>query len=68
MEDLIYLSRSDVRTNFGRHNAGICSVFVAVFSPLMKTPEKGAETIIYLASSPEVEGVIGKYFINQKEA
>ena len=26
------------------------------------SPEKGAETIIYLASSPEVEGVTGKYF------
>jgi retinol dehydrogenase-14 len=34
----------------------------------MKTPEKGAETIVYLASSPEVEGVSGKYFINGKEA
>jgi retinol dehydrogenase-14 len=57
-----------VRTNFGRRNAGIYSVFVAVFSRLMKTPEKGAETIVYLASSPAVEGVSGKYFINGKEA
>jgi len=29
-------------------------------------PEKGAETIVYLASSPEVEGVTGKYFVNQR--
>ena len=28
----------------------------------MRTPEKGAETVIYLASSPEVEGVTGTYF------
>jgi retinol dehydrogenase 14 len=28
----------------------------------MKSPERGAETAIYLASSPEVEGVSGKYF------
>lgn len=56
-----------VRTNFGRHQAGIYGLFVAVFSSLMKTPEKGAETIIYLASSPEVESVSGKYFINNKE-
>jgi hypothetical protein len=28
------------------------------------TPEKGAETSIYLASSPEVEGVSGQYFVN----
>ena len=32
----------------------------------MKSPEKGAETSIYLASSPEVEGVTGKHFINKK--
>jgi hypothetical protein len=27
-----------------------------------KSPEQGAETSIYLATSPEVEGVSGKYF------
>ncbi len=29
-------------------------------------PEKGAETIVYLASSPEVDGVTGKYFVNKR--
>jgi NAD(P)-dependent dehydrogenase (short-subunit alcohol dehydrogenase family) len=29
-------------------------------------PEKGAETILYLASSPEVEGLSGKYFSHGK--
>jgi NAD(P)-dependent dehydrogenase (short-subunit alcohol dehydrogenase family) len=33
-----------------------------------KTPEQGADTIIYLATSPEVEGVSGKYFIDRKYA
>ncbi len=31
------------------------------------TPEKGAETSIYLATSPEVAGVSGKYFESKKE-
>jgi NAD(P)-dependent dehydrogenase (short-subunit alcohol dehydrogenase family) len=31
-------------------------------------PEKGALTSIYLASSPEVEGISGKYFAKQKPA
>ncbi len=31
------------------------------------SPEKGAETSIYLASSPEVEYVSGKFFSNKKE-
>ncbi len=30
--------------------------------PFLASPEKGAETSIYLASSPEMEGVTGKYF------
>jgi hypothetical protein len=30
------------------------------------TPEQGAQTVIYLASSPEVEGVTGQYFDKSK--
>ncbi len=32
-----------------------------------KSPEKGAETSIYLASSPDVEAINGKYFIKKQE-
>ena len=32
----------------------------------LKSPEKGAVTSIYLASSPEVEGITGQYFIGKK--
>ncbi|UCC61366.1 MAG: SDR family oxidoreductase [Dehalococcoidia bacterium] len=34
--------------------------------PFMKSPLKGAETVIYLATSPEAEGVTGKYYVNKK--
>ena len=40
-----------------------------VFLPLIRlflTPEKGATTSIYLASSPEVEGVTDTYFADSK--
>jgi hypothetical protein len=33
-----------------------------------KSPNEGAETPIYLASSPDVAGVSGQYFIDKKEA
>ena len=36
-----------------------------LFKPFLSSPEKGAETSIYLASSPEVEGVTGKYFVKK---
>jgi hypothetical protein len=32
----------------------------------MKTPSQGALTPVYLASSPEAEGVTGRYFANRK--
>jgi NAD(P)-dependent dehydrogenase (short-subunit alcohol dehydrogenase family) len=31
-----------------------------------RTPEQGADTVIYLASSPEVEGISGKYFADRE--
>ena len=36
--------------------------------PLMTSPAQGAETSLYLASSPEVEGLTGQYFVNKKIA
>jgi retinol dehydrogenase 14 len=38
---------------------------VAVMRPFMRSPDKGAETPVYLASSDEVAGVTGRYFANR---
>jgi retinol dehydrogenase 14 len=57
-----------VRTNFGSGSSGIFGFMVRALRPLMVSPEKGAETSIYLASSPEVEGVSGRYFVKKAEA
>jgi NAD(P)-dependent dehydrogenase (short-subunit alcohol dehydrogenase family) len=56
-----------VRTNFGRQNGGIMAVMVRIFSPFMLSPKEGAKTVIWLASSPEVEHISGKYFVKQSE-
>ena len=37
-----------------------------VMSLFALTPEEGADTLIYLASSPDVEGVTGKYFVERE--
>ena len=34
--------------------------------PLAKTPEQGARGSVHLASSPEVQGVTGKFFVDCK--
>jgi hypothetical protein len=38
------------------------------FGFLLRTPEKGAETGVWLASSDQVAGLSGKYFQDLKEA
>jgi len=56
-----------VRTAFGQEDSrGWMRLMLPVVRPFMKTPERGAETSVYLASSPEVEGVSGRYFANSK--
>jgi NAD(P)-dependent dehydrogenase (short-subunit alcohol dehydrogenase family) len=57
-----------VRTNFGRVSDSAMGWGARVAAPFMISPEKGAKTSIYLASSPEVEGVTGKYFVKSKPA
>lgn len=56
-----------VASNFGKSNGGIWGIFMPVIQLFAISPAKGAETSIYLASSPEVEGVTGQYF-NKKKA
>ncbi|MBZ0188991.1 MAG: SDR family NAD(P)-dependent oxidoreductase [Candidatus Obscuribacterales bacterium] len=55
-----------VATRFGR-GSGPGAIMLQTFATIFGvTPEKGAETIVYLARSPVVEGVTGKYFVNKK--
>ncbi len=56
-----------VKTGFGQGVAG--SWFTNLFAlarPFFLTPEQGAQTSIYLASSPEVAAVTGTYFDKKK--
>jgi NAD(P)-dependent dehydrogenase (short-subunit alcohol dehydrogenase family) len=55
-----------VNTNFGNNQRGPMSLLFRAFKPFMRTPEQGADTLIYLASSPEVEGMTGKYVADRK--
>ena len=51
-----------VATRFGDHSGGAFSVMVRIAKTFAISPEKGAETIVYLASSDDVAGVSGEYF------
>ncbi|HEU4783613.1 MAG TPA: SDR family oxidoreductase [Ktedonobacterales bacterium] len=56
-----------VRSNFGAEDqARFFAVISRVALPLLKTPAQGAQTSIYLASSPDMDGVTGQFFANRK--
>lgn len=54
-----------VATGYGRDGdtAGVFAFGLKVIKPFVLTPEQGARTSVYLASSPEVADVSGRYFV-----
>lgn len=55
-----------VNTNFASDYSEKFSFLSKIVKKFFITPEQGAETQIYLASSPEVEGISGEYFDKKK--
>ncbi len=63
-------------TSNSLHPGGVATEIARDSSFLMRTvtrlffssPEKGARTSVYLASSPEVDSVSGRYFVNCRQA
>jgi len=55
-----------VATGFGRNDNGIFTLAVKLARPFLVSEEEGARTSIHLATSPEVEGVTGQYFVKRR--
>jgi NAD(P)-dependent dehydrogenase (short-subunit alcohol dehydrogenase family) len=59
-----------VASRFGKDNRGTVGALgrglLTLLRPFALSPQKGAQTSIYLASSPDVAGVSGRYFANCK--
>ena len=53
-------------SNIGKNNGWLGKIVVPMLKPFAMSPAKAAETSIYLASSPDVEGITGKYFMKKK--
>ena len=56
-----------VWTNMVTGRTAPLSWFVPLLRPMLISPADGAKTSVYLASSPAVEGVSGKYFVECRE-
>jgi NAD(P)-dependent dehydrogenase (short-subunit alcohol dehydrogenase family) len=57
-----------VRSGFGgaEDTSGFQRVTMAIASPVFIGPDKGARTTIFLASSPDVSGLSGGYYVRRK--
>ncbi len=60
------MSPGPTRTRFGDNMSGLAGLFPRLVKKLFPSPETGARTLIYLASSPEVDGISGGFFFRQQ--
>jgi len=55
-----------VRTGFGREARPLLRLGVTLARPFLLSPERGADTIVYLASSPDVADETGGYYVRRQ--
>jgi len=55
-----------VKTNFNSKITGGLKLIFSLATPFMISPEKGAETSVYLATAPKLESKSGGFFVKQK--
>jgi NAD(P)-dependent dehydrogenase (short-subunit alcohol dehydrogenase family) len=56
-----------VKTNMAANNGWLVRLFLPLVHLSSLKPDEGARTIVYLASSSDVEGVTRKYFVRERE-
>jgi NAD(P)-dependent dehydrogenase (short-subunit alcohol dehydrogenase family) len=57
-----------VASGFNRNNGFLMRTAMTVVKPFSRSPEKGAETLVWLADSDDVPGTGGGYFLDMKPA
>jgi NAD(P)-dependent dehydrogenase (short-subunit alcohol dehydrogenase family) len=55
-----------VRTGFGRDARPLMRAGITIAKPFMLSPERGADTMVYLASSPDVAAKTGGYYVKRQ--
>lgn len=56
-----------VRTSWG-DEAGAFGIGIRIARPFMLSPDRGAQTTLYVATSPDLANISGKYFAKKREA
>jgi len=55
-----------VATRLGQNNGRVATVMTRLLAPFFRTPAQGADTAIWLATAPELDGVSGRYFARRR--
>jgi len=55
-----------VNTGFGRDGSRMLRLGLDLGRSFLRTPGQGADTVVYLASSPDVEGATGGYYVKRR--
>jgi retinol dehydrogenase 12 len=55
-----------VRTGFGRSGSPLLRIGLTIARPFLLSPEQGASTVVYLATSPDVAGATGGYYVKSR--
>ena len=56
-----------VATGLGKNNGTVATLLIRTLAPFFRTPDKGAATTLYVATSPALDGVSGRYFASCRE-
>jgi hypothetical protein len=56
-----------VATGFNRNNGPLMDLGMTILRPASRSPEKGAKTLVWLATSPDVANASGAYFFDQQQ-
>src|SRR5438552_390776 len=57
-----------VATGFNRNNGLLMDLGITIVKPASRSPEKGAETLVWLATSPDITNVSGAYFSTRNKS
>lgn len=57
-----------VATGFNRNNGGLMNIVMTIIRPFSRSPQKSAETLVWLVDSPAVAGESGGYFVDERRA
>jgi NAD(P)-dependent dehydrogenase (short-subunit alcohol dehydrogenase family) len=55
-----------VRTGFGKNENGIMKVLTTIGGPFLRSPERGARSLVWLALSEQAAGLTGEYVEDEK--